>query len=253
MQKRVGVAASEASNRRTPMPKFVIERQYLVPMYQHIVVEAENLEEACRKGISDDIDWDTQEMDSDGSRGTTITSVKLVPDGYDVDPKIELIVTPNEEEPRALDMLSFATFLYENAAETGPLLKIPEQFTDVIKVDGYTCLCGRANRDARDPFTHRRMADPAKTAKKRTALLPRIVRKTSRYPMAENHSQSTRKSLVRPSTMRQATMTIIATAMPLLGISTSLTCSLCSWSGDRVALGAGDGQKRDADGPPRRS
>ena len=31
------------------MPKFVIERQYLVPMYQHIVVEAENLEEACKK------------------------------------------------------------------------------------------------------------------------------------------------------------------------------------------------------------
>jgi hypothetical protein len=26
-----------------PMPKFVIERQYLVPMYQHIIVEAENL------------------------------------------------------------------------------------------------------------------------------------------------------------------------------------------------------------------
>jgi hypothetical protein len=25
------------------MPKFVIERQYLVPMYQHIIVEAENL------------------------------------------------------------------------------------------------------------------------------------------------------------------------------------------------------------------
>jgi hypothetical protein len=37
------------------MPKFVIERQYLVPMYQHIVVEAESLEEACNKGISDDI------------------------------------------------------------------------------------------------------------------------------------------------------------------------------------------------------
>jgi hypothetical protein len=53
----------EASNRRTPMPKFVMDRQYLVPMYQHIVVEAENLEEACKKVISDDIDWDTQEMD----------------------------------------------------------------------------------------------------------------------------------------------------------------------------------------------
>ena len=32
------------------MPKFVIERQYLVPMYQHIAVEAESLEEACKKG-----------------------------------------------------------------------------------------------------------------------------------------------------------------------------------------------------------
>jgi hypothetical protein len=45
------------------MPKFVIERQYLVPMYQHVVVEAENLDEACNKAISDEIDWDTQEMD----------------------------------------------------------------------------------------------------------------------------------------------------------------------------------------------
>jgi hypothetical protein len=44
------------------MPKFVIERQYLVPMYQHIIVEAENLDEACKEAISDVIDWDTQEM-----------------------------------------------------------------------------------------------------------------------------------------------------------------------------------------------
>ena len=112
------------------MPKFVIERQYLVPMYQHIVIEAEHLEEACKKGISDDIDWDTQEMDSDGARRTTITSIKVVPDGCDVDPKTELIVTRNEEGPSALDMLSFATFLYENEAETGPLLEIPQQFTE---------------------------------------------------------------------------------------------------------------------------
>ena len=63
------------------MPKFVIERQYLVPMYQHIVVEAENLEEACKKAITDDIDWDTQKMDSDGSRATTLTSAKAIPPG----------------------------------------------------------------------------------------------------------------------------------------------------------------------------
>ncbi len=111
------------------MPKFVIERQYLVPMYQHIVVEAETLEGACKQAVTDDIDWDTQEMDSDGARRTTITSVKLVPDGYDADAKTELIVAANKEEPSALDMLSFATFLYENEAETGPLLEIPEQCT----------------------------------------------------------------------------------------------------------------------------
>ena len=112
------------------MPKFVIERQYLVPMYQHIAVEAENLDEACKKSISDDIDWDTQEMDSDGARRTTLTGAKLVPDGYDVDPKTELILATDKEAPSALDMLSFATFLYENEADTGPLLEIPEQFTD---------------------------------------------------------------------------------------------------------------------------
>ena len=112
------------------MPKFVIERQYLVPMYQHIAVEAESLEEACKKGISDDIDWDTQEMDCDGARRSTITGAKGVPDGYDVDPKTDLIVTRDEKGPSTLDLLSFATFLYENEAETGPLLKIPEQFTD---------------------------------------------------------------------------------------------------------------------------
>ena len=67
------------------MPKFVIERQYLVPMYQHIVVEAEHLEEACKKGISDDIDWDTQEMDCDNARATTITAAKIVPSAYEAD------------------------------------------------------------------------------------------------------------------------------------------------------------------------
>jgi hypothetical protein len=99
-------------------------------MYQHIVVEAENLKEACTKGISDDIDWDTQEMDSDNARATTITGAKLVPDGYDASPERSLILASSDPKVLPLDMLSFATFLYENEAETGPLLEIPDQFTD---------------------------------------------------------------------------------------------------------------------------
>ena len=112
------------------MPKFVIERQYLVPMYQHIVVEDENLEEACKKGISDDIDWDTQEMDSDGARRTTITGAKLVPDGYNVSPERSLIIASGDPKGRPLDMLSFATFLYEDQSKSGPRLKVPARFTE---------------------------------------------------------------------------------------------------------------------------
>ena len=36
------------------MPKFVIERQYLVPMYQHIVVEAPDIATACEVAVEDD-------------------------------------------------------------------------------------------------------------------------------------------------------------------------------------------------------
>src|SRR5258708_22303217 len=112
------------------MLKFVIEREYLVPMYQHIVVEAENLEEACKKGISDDIDWDTQEMDCDNARTTTITAAMILPEGYEADQAHSLIIASRDPRGLPLDMLSLATFLYENEAKTGPLLEIPAKFSD---------------------------------------------------------------------------------------------------------------------------
>ena len=112
------------------MPKFVIERQYLVPMYQHIVVEAANLEAACKKAISDDIDWDTQEMDCDSARATTLTAAKAVPEGYKVDQAHSLIVASRDPRGLPLDMLSLATFLYEDEATTGPRIEIPAKFTD---------------------------------------------------------------------------------------------------------------------------
>jgi hypothetical protein len=112
------------------MPKFVIERQYLVPMYQHIVVEADNLEEACQKGISDDIDWDSQEMDCDSARATTITAAKIVPGGYEADQAHSLIIASRNPRGLLLDMLSLASFLYEDEGQTGPRLEIPTIFTD---------------------------------------------------------------------------------------------------------------------------
>ncbi len=55
--------------------------KYLVPIYQHIVVEAESFEEACDMAMSDDISWDSQEMDCDNARATTLTDAKAIPEG----------------------------------------------------------------------------------------------------------------------------------------------------------------------------
>jgi hypothetical protein len=106
------------------MPKYVIERQYLVPMYQHIVVEAENLEEACEKGISDDIDWDAQEMDRDGACKTTLTFVKEIPARLYETQGILWDRSENPDRPLAIAPV---TFLYSNGH--GPLLDIPAKFT----------------------------------------------------------------------------------------------------------------------------
>jgi hypothetical protein len=107
------------------MSKFVIERQYLVPMFQHIVVDAVTLEEACKKGISDDIDWDTQEMDCDGARKTTLTFVKEIPAGLYETRGILWDRSENLDRPLAIAPV---TFLY--SGEHGPLLEIPAKFTE---------------------------------------------------------------------------------------------------------------------------
>src|ERR1700740_3235848 len=102
------------------MPKFVIERQYLVPMYQHTVVEAATLEEACNKGISDDIDWDTQEMDCDGARKTTLTFVKEIAARVEESGGILWDRSGKPDRPLAID---HAASLHDG--EHGPLLEIP--------------------------------------------------------------------------------------------------------------------------------
>jgi hypothetical protein len=99
-------------------------------MYQHLVVEAENFEEACKKAVSDDIDWDTQEMDCDSARATTITEAKVIPEGYEADLAHSLIIASRDPRGLPLDMLSLASFLYEDEAKTGPVIEIPAKFTE---------------------------------------------------------------------------------------------------------------------------
>src|SRR5208283_4624340 len=42
------------------MPKFVIERQYLLPIYQRLIIDAPDVKTACDKAVEDD-DWESAE------------------------------------------------------------------------------------------------------------------------------------------------------------------------------------------------
>ena len=41
---------------------------------------------------TDDISWDSQEMDCDNARATTLTGAKAIPDGYEVDPVQHMLI-----------------------------------------------------------------------------------------------------------------------------------------------------------------
>lgn len=64
------------------MPRYAIERQYLVPMFEHIFVEAPNFEEACRRAVDDLAEpWsDLAELDFDNSRATTVARAVEIPE-----------------------------------------------------------------------------------------------------------------------------------------------------------------------------
>ncbi|GEM_PF-3695749 len=63
------------------MPRYVIERQYLVPVYEHILVEAPTFEAACQSGIDEtEQPWgDTAQVDYECARCTTIERVVQLP------------------------------------------------------------------------------------------------------------------------------------------------------------------------------
>ena len=60
------------------MPRYIIERQYLLPVYQHLAVEAPDLESACREALDDgEHDWEDAQEDYENSRPTTISAIEI--------------------------------------------------------------------------------------------------------------------------------------------------------------------------------
>lgn len=51
------------------MPQFIIERQFLLQMYQHILVEADDLSAACASAVEND-DWTGLREDYECARTT---------------------------------------------------------------------------------------------------------------------------------------------------------------------------------------
>ena len=42
------------------MPKYVIKRQYLLPIYQRLIIDAPDITTACQEAVEDD-DWESAE------------------------------------------------------------------------------------------------------------------------------------------------------------------------------------------------
>jgi len=95
------------------MPKFVIERQYLLPIYQRLIVDARDIETACREAAEND-DWETAEEDGDGAGATTINGAREIPEGL-----VEQIERGE---------IHTGAFLWEDQPEYGPRLDIPKQY-----------------------------------------------------------------------------------------------------------------------------
>jgi hypothetical protein len=103
------------------MPRYVIERQFLVPMYEHIFVEAQSLEEACRQALDDYAQpWgDDAKLDWDSSRSTTIAQAVEIPE--DLFPDLR---------SRGDDNYDLSLVLYDSGLD---LLPISEDFADAIQ------------------------------------------------------------------------------------------------------------------------
>jgi hypothetical protein len=95
------------------MPKFVIERQYLLPIYQRLIIDAPDIATACQRAVEND-DWESADEDGDGSGATTISAVREIPEG--------LVEQIERGEIHA------GSFLWEDQPGYGPRLDIPKRY-----------------------------------------------------------------------------------------------------------------------------
>jgi hypothetical protein len=97
------------------MPRYIIERQYLLPVYQHLAVEAPDLDTVCREALDDgEHDWEDAQEDYESSGPTTIVSA------VEITREEEWIIATKSQCERS-------GLMYDGRHE---LIEIPREFTE---------------------------------------------------------------------------------------------------------------------------
>ena len=97
------------------MPRYIIERQYLLPVYQHLAVEAPDLDTACREALDDgEHDWEDAQEDYESSRPATVVSA------VEITSEEEWVIATRSQNVRS-------GLMYEGRHE---LIEIPAEFTE---------------------------------------------------------------------------------------------------------------------------
>lgn len=97
------------------MPRYIIERQYLLPVYQHLALETPDLASACREALDDAAhDWENAQEDYESSRaGTIVSAIEISSDD-------EWATAVKSQHERS-------GLMYDGRHE---LIEIPRQFTE---------------------------------------------------------------------------------------------------------------------------
>lgn len=106
------------------MPRYVIERQYLLPVYEHLLIEAPDFENACREAL-DEIahPWSENAKDDfESARATTITEAVELP--ASIFPELQV----GDEEGQG----GLGTVLYHSGLDPLP---VPAEFREADRED----------------------------------------------------------------------------------------------------------------------
>ena len=96
------------------MPRYIIERQYLLPVYQHLAVEAPDLDTASREALDDgQHDWEDAQEDYESSLPATIVSA------IEIASEEEWVIANESQYERS-------GLMYDGSHE---LIEIPREFT----------------------------------------------------------------------------------------------------------------------------